>query len=563
MKKIIACLLAAMAVVSTAALTGCRSEQNPVTTTTRVAATTDKTEIKLPSMELSGYKIIISDKASAEIKKAANEMKSILKQYLSLEIRVANDYVYADSPVDPAAKEILVGATNRQESLDAQNKLAEVGGNKYLIEFTDNKIVIYGADDKAILFGMRAFLTEFASKSTETGAIPMPVGVSEIKDYDADMEINEYLVTIDIISKSTVQSLKPDGGSTWPTYGRIMQLKHNGENNGTLFATGQWAGKNFPIYRSTDDGKTWELISTVEETMYKKLLANWQPHIYELPCKVGEMPEGTLLLAGCSHDSSTERTTRMCIWRSYDLGLTWEEFTIVDEGNGIGDGMYEPFLICDDDGTLVCFYSDETEVSDKGGQRLVFRTSKDGVTWGDLQYCVAPSDTSLRPGMVTVTKVGDYGYALAYEMIGQERGPVYCKFSKSLTDWGNVKSYGTQVKTSDAFTGCTPYIEWTPRGGKYGTLIAAGRFGELKRGRGSDLFISFDLGKTWQSFENPLPYDYYEDSSANYAYSFGFFTGSDGDIYYINNCFPDNEANKYKYADFKVAKIRITRVGEG
>ena len=348
----------------------------------------------------------------------------------------------------------------------------------------------------------------------------------------------------------------------WPTYERIVQLQHSGENNGILFATGQWAERNFPIYKSVDDGKTWELISKVEEQLDETLTANWQPHIYELPNQVGEMPAGTLLVSGCAIRRDEEKRvtdTYMCIWRSYDLGKTWEEFTVVDNGGGtdVDDGMYEPYLICDKDGSLVCFYSDETEVWETNGQRLVFKISKDGVNWGEKQYCVALKDKTLRPGMVSVAKMGDYGYILVYEMIREEGGPVYVKTSDSLTKW-DAEDKGKKITTAEGdFTGCTPYCAWTPAGGKYGAVIAAGRFAEKSTKEGSKLFVSYDLGETWYAFENPLPYDYKTRSGANYAYSFGFYTGSDGSVYYVNNCFPDFSEHKYIYADMKMAKLRL------
>ena len=170
-------------------------------------------------------------------------------------------------------------------------------------------------------------------------------------------------MTMSVIAVSNVIGTEK-GTGFWPTYGRIMKLEHSGEHNGELYATSQWAGRCFPVIRSTDDGSTWEVISEVYEQFSDDLIANWQPHVFELPCRVGEMPEGTLLLAGCSHDRVPEThkvsVTKMCIWRSYDLGKTWEEISVVDEAGGtvVNDGMYEPFLICDKDGSLVCFYSD-------------------------------------------------------------------------------------------------------------------------------------------------------------------------------------------------------------
>ena len=160
--------------------------------------------------------------------------------------------------------------------------------------------------------------------------------------------------------------------------------------------------------------------------------------------------------------------------------------------------------------------------------------------------------------MVSVAKMGNEGYLIVYEMIGEQGGPVYYKTSKKLTEWEDVQSKGTLITAGiKGFTGCTPYCEWTPAGGPMGTVIAAGRFGNAEVTTSSDLYLSFDLGKTWTPLPSPLEFDYAQESGANYAYSFGFFAGSDGSIYYINNVFPDKEELHYQFSELKIAKIKL------
>ena len=448
--------------------------------------------------------------------------------------------------------EIIIGSTNRAATAEALKMLNEgKAGENYIIRYANNKIVILGKNNIALRHAMRQFLDQFVS----AGVTSFGEEFTLMAAYDKSVTVLPTLTKVDVAFTSTVEANQ----NRWPTYGRVIELKYNGEKNGTLLATSQWAGESFPVYQSINGGKNWKLLAQVKEELTPGLIGNWQPHLYELPVQVGDMPAGTLLLSGCSHDKNNETTMQISIWRSFDLGKTWEQYTIVDTGNGISDGMYEPFLICDEDGSLVCFYSDETEVSQFGGQRLVLRSSKDGKTWGEKKYCVAPDNRSLRPGMVSVAKMGNHGYLIVYEMIGETAGPVYYKVSESLTEWADYNSKGTLLKAGTlGFTGCTPYCEWTPAGGPYGTVIAAGRFGNAEMTEGSDLFVSFDLGKTWYTIENPLEYDYHQSSNANYAYSFGFFAGSDGCIYYINNTFPKATAQKYQYSNLKFAKIDLS-----
>ena len=576
MKKILCKLITLCGVVALVTLTAVACSNNAPSTQqtsqgsdttsapsaqTTPALVTTTAPINDPSLNISEYTIIRSENASSVVVSALKSFKNYISDYTEESLTIKTDFVKRGETLDNSHSEILIGQTTRPESSEAFETLSATT-NDYYIGFVRNKLVIVGKTDEALLVAMREFILSYVatSKSKSTFNITEEFALMARDDDKAETLIN--LTNVETLYTSKIAPASKDH-TLWPTYERILKLEHNGENNGILFATGQWAKQNFPVYKRTNDGVSWELIATVAEQLYPGYVANWQPHIYELPCQVGEMPEGTLLLAGCTRDPETKSFTAMTIFRSYDLGLTWEEFTVVDTGNGLSDGLYEPYLICDKDGTLVCFYSDETEVSDVGGQRLVFKASKDGVNWGEEKYCVAPKDRSLRPGMVTVAQMGDHGYILSYEMIGQAGGPVYTKVSDSLTDWGDGSDLGKKItSTTASFTGCTPYCAWTPAGGEYGTVIAAGRFGDSGVSTMSDLFLSFDLGKTWYSFENPLPYGYEKPTSANYAYSFGFFCDADGYIYYVNNVFPDEKYMLYTYSDMKMAKIKITTIDD-
>ena len=576
MKKISLIFILITVMLAALILAACNSN-NPTTSTastTDASATTTTAPVTTAAAEktsyaLSEYSIVRNMKASSEQINAAKSLRNLISACTDLSLKVTTDEVRKGQTLDNSLTEILLGNTNRDASITALEKLNLDDSSDYIIEIKGNKIVVNGKSDEALYYAIKEFIRLFVDPLDENAIINTAEEVTVMGSLNKKLEVLNNGKAVQTLATSVV--IPSTGSVLWPTYGRVLQLQHSGENNGTLFVTGQWGREDFPVYRSTNDGKSWKLVATVSEQLKptSEYVANWQPHIFELPNQLGDMPAGTLLLSGCTRDKNTSKETLMCIWRSYDLGETWEEYTVVDKGNGINDGMYEPFLICDEDGSLVCFYSDETEVSDVGGQRLVFRVSKDGVTWGEKQYCCAPAERSLRPGMVTVSKMGDHGYILCYEMIGELGGPIYVKRSDSLTSW-DYEAKGTQVTDADKnFTGCTPYCTWTPDGGEYGTVIAAGRFsrpdwytsdGDNKQGDGSRLFVSFDLGNTWQSIENPLPYDYNKDESANYTYSLGFFTGSDGSVYYVNNVFPNFKAHKYVYADLKVAKLKILDV---
>ena len=541
MKRIIAILLALITVF---ALIGCNNEKTPEVTTSN-SETEDGNSVKF-----SDYKLIYSARISKNLETAITEFRKSIKDYT--DILMDFDYdLLKEGETAEGRKEILIGKTNRAETEEAASILENADANSFIIKNSGDKIVIFGNNDTDLLFGMNSFIKNFV-KTSNGGVIDMEPDFQIIGGDDGETTILPNLVTVTTEMISTVES----NYNRWSTYGRLLQLKHNGENNGVLFATSQWAANSFPLYRSDDDGKTWTFVTEIKEQITPALSGNWQPELYELPVDVGVMPEGTLLLGGCTHGGNI---TRMCLWRSFDLGQTWEEFTVVDHGHGGSDGMWEPFMICDEDGSLVVFYSDETDVSEYGGQRLVYRVSKNGEDWGEKQYCVAPENKSLRPGMVSVAKMGDEGYLIVYEMIGLSGGPVYYKTSDSLTNW-DYESLGTRIIGKDGeVTGWTPYCVWTPAGGIHGTVVACGRSGDTGYQTQSKIFLSNDLGKTWRAIDNPLVWDYPVETgyNPNYSYSLGFMVGSDGALYHIANCFPENEKDNYKYTQLRMCKIII------
>ena len=109
-------------------------------------------------------------------------------------------------------------------------------------------------------------------------------------------------------------------GSMYP---RCICLEHNGEKNGTLLATMEYYTEDtpvFPIYESTDDAHSWHYLSCVEDTQLGQG-CRFQPHLFELPCDMGSVKEGTILCAGniIPKDMST---TTLHMYKSEDAGKT-------------------------------------------------------------------------------------------------------------------------------------------------------------------------------------------------------------------------------------------------
>lgn len=356
---------------------------------------------------------------------------------------------------------------------------------------------------------------------------------------------------IESISDVYVPSDENANVSEYPT---IIQLRHqkNPSDNGKLLVSFEKWGDTYPVFESTDDAKTWQKICTVRDNLNEGYWNEWMPFLYELPADIGSFEKGTIILAATSVYGEGVTDSTITLYSSTDLGRTFTAFCNVDKAGGTDWGVWEPYLIYEEEtGRLFCFYSDDSDP--EHSQKLVYKYTTDLVSWSEKQECVACDDPELRPGMVSVTKMGNGEYFMVYEMVGINANPIYCKTSTSLDDWGDTSDYGRIVSALGKTFGSSPYAAWTCAGGECGTLVVVGKHpidGTSKTG--TDMFLSFDYGKTFVPVDNPLPYslDPYERCS----YSPSLFFSEDGTtLYYVNN--PPCYSSTYKIS---VAKIRIS-----
>ncbi|MBE5786762.1 MAG: hypothetical protein E7324_04395 [Clostridiales bacterium] len=334
-------------------------------------------------------------------------------------------------------------------------------------------------------------------------------------------------------------------------YGRILRVNHSqcGENGVLISTFHQEADPNdpgdtlnrlngHPIYRSDDNGKTWYLQARIldEEHDHQKMIYT-QNTVYELPRDIGPFPAGTLLLGGLAVHKVDGGYMRLYVSR--DTGRTWKALGTLDSGEYYEmGGVWEPFFVVLDDGTLVCHYCDGRNRS-RQSQKLVYRTTKDLMHWSYQFNSVACADPKLRPGMPVVTRLPDGRYFMVYEMVGMEGNPIYCRYSKDGLDWGDPEDWGRRVVSDQGGSlGSSPYCLWVNRGGEKGTLIVCGAFmskGQATIGTGSDYFVSFDLGETFTQWPHPIPYRG-DDFVSHTGYSNSCFFWDEGNILYaINN----------------------------
>lgn len=245
------------------------------------------------------------------------------------------------------------------------------------------------------------------------------------------------------------------------TYAKTTELP-----SGKLLATFEdnsqpRATQTFPIYSSTNNGQTWSQSSSVPYAGPRTGWINWtNPFFYVLPQAIGNMPAGTLLLAGIASPQDLSATA-VVLFKSNDEGQTWTYVSEVALGGASWDypnptPVWEPFLMVANN-KLIVYYSDERDDANHD-QKLVHQTSTNGINWGPVVEDVALADRNLRPGMPVIAKMANGQYIMTYEIPNMSGKPNNFKISSDPESW-NPSDIGTTLDH-----GGDPYIIALPNG---------------------------------------------------------------------------------------------------
>lgn len=336
-----------------------------------------------------------------------------------------------------------------------------------------------------------------------------------------------------VYSPAAGSSFNPEGGrAAGTTYAKNIVLKYSGSANGTQLVTFDQLvlvnGKQmYPIYRSTDDGATWShLTDIVPNNDFPTLARTAQPFLYELPQQVGSLPAGTILLSGMI--MPTDRSSsRLVVYKSTDHGASWSYLSTIDTGGpatydptptSTTTTVWEPSLIVDGNGKLAAYFSDERQKANGVLQAVSYRESSDGgLTWGAEGNVSAPTNSSDRPGMITVTKLPDGRYLATFEVVNRpsrsnNTAPVYFKISPDGVTWTPTTSIGTQITLANGRgIGSSPYVKWVPTGGPKGMVVVASKWGLDASGNisgGEDFYVNYNLGAgPWERLPMAVTYD--------------------------------------------------------
>lgn len=257
-------------------------------------------------------------------------------------------------------------------------------------------------------------------------------------------------------------------------YGRGLKTRYQSKktNNGILYATMDHGPDesykvNLPIYVSKNNGHSWQKQGEIKGTTNGYNSVN-QPSLYELPENIGHLKKGTLLIAanqnyglskhGNKLKFNKKKGTNIKLFKSTDQGRTWQTVSQIAHGSipqMSKNPVWEPYLKVIHH-RLVVFYSDERTINP--GQKLVYQASFNGKQWGPIVDVVYDTgDNRSRPGMVTVSKMKNGQYIMAYEYWTSVNGKwssfTNYKISSDGLDW-DPTNLGIQLD----FKTASPYI---------------------------------------------------------------------------------------------------------
>jgi hypothetical protein len=180
------------------------------------------------------------------------------------------------------------------------------------------------------------------------------------------------------------------------------------------------------IKRSFDRMRTWQQVSEIIED--GRDLDN--PSLCVLPNGVVEIAIRSVIM-GQSYWIET--------YRSGDSGNSFQYQSQVDWDHHIS-GVFEPYLYLLPNGSLACFYTNDTHVQDTPSysQVLSEKISGDGGdTWGPEIFAIAQPGAA-RPGEATIIPLPGDQLALFFEMCGSENCIGHVSYSTDGVNWAGI-----------------------------------------------------------------------------------------------------------------------------
>ncbi len=161
------------------------SSEQPTEDTT--AAATDR------DIDISKYTVVRSENCESSLVSAATTFRTELSDFCGTNLKISDDWVKKGESPDNDSYEILLGATNRAQSIAA---LEGLNAGDYIIEAVGNKIIICGGSDKATVAAIEYFRAHCLvdGKVVINGRIEQKKSYSALDATIADVPIEQFKI---------------------------------------------------------------------------------------------------------------------------------------------------------------------------------------------------------------------------------------------------------------------------------------------------------------------------------------------------------------------------------
>lgn len=256
------------------------------------------------------------------------------------------------------------------------------------------------------------------------------------------------------------------GSTGYPRIVRVM-------NESGHYTSDLVASSRSDIFSSSDHGKTWARISTIDAAANGLTLRCCET-LFQLDRQVGRLPRGTLIYAAAYLEG---RTPAIGYFTSSDHGRDWQYQGVPVARGDLHHGLWEPQFEIANDGALVVYWSDETDPAHS--QKLVqMRNYFKGGGWEDQRDTDASGVKQDRPGMAVVSPISNGRFFMTYEVQGPRfSGTVHARVSNDGWNFGDPGDLGFVPKDEKGdYFKVAPNNTWLPGSGqKSGWIVVVGR----------------------------------------------------------------------------------------
>ena len=314
------------------------------------ADTTVATEAPAPDIVVSengvtSYKIVRGQRTSDGVKSIAVELRAAMADALGAAPTLSDDFVMDDAQLTADAPEILIGETNRPDSIALQQSLP--AGNSYAISVRGSRIIIV-ATNEAVLAEAVDYFIETYVKTAEGGKLMLK----------GDLSITNTLS--DFVRKGWVLSCPS------PMVGSLAEGFYN-----------SGSGLADDIRKETDEYSRMQVVSDVSAADFTAYVEEWKSAGYQqiLDNKIGKNLYAAFEKDGLSwHVSYTDSTDEIRVSEDragvslakfaydtkgdaqtvvYQYGLYYDPLNRDNTGNTINCGMLYVVRLSDNSVVLV------------------------------------------------------------------------------------------------------------------------------------------------------------------------------------------------------------------